>query len=81
MKKLKCELSIPFNSPSSAKKAYDSLIQETEFKRRSTAQLKISGSELLLSISSDELAPFRATLNSYLRLLNVYFSSEKVVQH
>ncbi|MCX6777784.1 MAG: KEOPS complex subunit Pcc1 [Candidatus Micrarchaeota archaeon] len=79
MAKLKCDLRIPFPSAALAKKAHDSLVQETEYRKRCAAQLKLSGNELILTIASEELAPFRATINSYLRLLNVYFSAEKIV--
>ncbi|MFH0817140.1 MAG: KEOPS complex subunit Pcc1, partial [Candidatus Micrarchaeota archaeon] len=68
-------LEIPFKDAKLAKNAYDSLIQETEFTKKSLAKMKVEGSKLIITITADDYASFRATVNSYSRLLAVFLGA------
>jgi len=71
---MKAMLEIGFDSPGIARKALNSLKQETSFKKRSKAEVRVSGKKLLIEIQANEFPALRATLHSYLRLLNIVFS-------
>jgi tRNA threonylcarbamoyladenosine modification (KEOPS) complex Pcc1 subunit len=71
---MKAILEIEFDNPTIAKKALNSLKQEASFKKRSKAEMRVSGKTLLIQIEASEFPAMRATLHSYLRLLNVVFS-------
>jgi tRNA threonylcarbamoyladenosine modification (KEOPS) complex Pcc1 subunit len=71
---MKATLEISFKNPAIAKKAFNSLKQETSFKKRSNADMRFKGKVLLITIEAKEFPALRATVHSYLRLLNVIFS-------
>ncbi len=73
-------LEIPLKDSKMAKSAYSSLIQETEFTKKSRAKLKVEGSKLIITIVAGDFASFRATINSYSRLLAVFFGAKEVVE-
>lgn len=77
---MKCsaELRVEFESEAALKNAFESLVQETEFKKKSEAELEKRGRELVVKINAEDLATLRASLNSYLRLLNVVKSTGKI---
>ena len=75
---MEAKLRVEFADEKTAKKAYNSLIQETKFKKRSTTKMKVANNSLLIQIKADGFPVLRATLNSYLRLLNVVYSVLKV---
>jgi tRNA threonylcarbamoyladenosine modification (KEOPS) complex Pcc1 subunit len=77
---MKATLEIEFSSPKTARKAFNSLEQETSFKKRSSARMRVKGKVLLISIEAKEFAALRATVHSYLRLLNVVFSVVKLTE-
>lgn len=69
--KSKCNLEFYFSSASSAKAACDALKQEEDFKKRVDSKVEVKGITLLLSVIADDTTSMRATLNSYLRSLQV----------
>ena len=71
---MKATLDIEFTNEKIARKALNSLKQETSFKKRSDARIRVKGNALLISIEAKEFPALRATVHSYLRLLNVVFS-------
>lgn len=73
-------MEIPFSDAGVARKAYASLIQETEFTKKSKAGIKVVGSKLTITITANDFASFRATVNSYSRLLAVFFGAKDVVE-
>jgi len=81
---MKTTLEIEFKDSGAAKKALNSLKQETSFRKKSTASMKIRGKTLVIEIEAGTFPAMRATVHSYLRLLNVVFSvidiTKKVIQ-
>ena len=71
---MKTTLEIEFKSSKDASKALNSLKQETSFKKKSISRMKIKGKTLFIEIEADTFPAMRATVHSYLRLLNVVFS-------
>jgi len=71
---MKTTLEIDFKDSGAAKKALNSLRQETSFRKRSTASMRTSGRTLVIEIEAGAFPAMRATVHSYLRLLNVVFS-------
>jgi tRNA threonylcarbamoyladenosine modification (KEOPS) complex Pcc1 subunit len=71
---MKATLEIEFSKSSTAAKALKSLEQETSFKKRSNSHMRVKGKVLLISIEAAEFPALRATVHSYLRLLNVLFA-------
>lgn len=64
-------MEIPFKSGKEAENAYKALIQETEFRKRSTTTITVKKSSLIIKVESNELSALRATVNSYMRLLKL----------
>ncbi len=79
-KEFKGTFEIPFENPKLAKKAHDSLVQETEFTKKSIAKIKVDGSKLVITITAGDYASFRATVNSYTRLLAVFFGAKEIFE-
>lgn len=77
---MKATLEIAFNNPKMARKALNSLKQETSFKKKSSAEMGVRGNVLLIGIEAKGFAALRATVHSYLRLLNVVFSVLNVTE-
>ncbi|NYZ79413.1 hypothetical protein H0N99_04670 [Candidatus Micrarchaeota archaeon] len=77
---MKATLEIAFSNPKTVRKAFKSLEQETSFKKRSNARIMVKGKVLLISIEAKEFAALRATVHSYLRLLNVVFAVVKLTE-
>jgi tRNA threonylcarbamoyladenosine modification (KEOPS) complex Pcc1 subunit len=75
---MEAKLKVEFADEETAQKAYRSLIQETKFKKRSVTKMKVAKNSLLIEIKADSFPVLRASLNSYLRLLNVIYSVLKV---
>ncbi len=71
---MKATLEIAFANSTQAKKAFNSLKQEMSFKKRSNADIKVKNNLLLIRIEAKEFPALRATVHSYLRLLNVVFA-------
>ncbi|MEM4348050.1 MAG: KEOPS complex subunit Pcc1 [Candidatus Anstonellaceae archaeon] len=68
----KALLSFEFNSSTSLKAAYDSLIAETEFSKKGKSKIFTKGENILVvKIWADSLASFKASLLSYLRLMQI----------
>ncbi|MEM4554576.1 MAG: KEOPS complex subunit Pcc1 [Candidatus Anstonellaceae archaeon] len=64
-------LSFPFSSADSLKAAYDSLIAETEFSKKGKSKIFIKGNALVVKIWAENLTSFKASLSSYLRLMQI----------
>lgn len=75
---MEAKLKVEFADEKTARKAYNSLIQEAKFKKRSTTKMRVAKNSLFIEIKADGFPVLRATLNSYLRLLNVVYSVLKV---
>lgn len=71
---MKTILEVEFKDLGAAKKALNSIKQETSFKMKSTASMKIRGKTLVIEIEAGTFPAMRATVHSYLRLLNVVLS-------
>jgi tRNA threonylcarbamoyladenosine modification (KEOPS) complex Pcc1 subunit len=71
---MKATLDIEFTNEKTARKALNSLKQETSFKKRSDSRIRVKGNSLIINIEAKEFPSLRATVHSYLRLLNVVFS-------
>ena len=77
---MKATLEIGFANQKIVKKALNSLKQETSFKKRSNTSMRVSGNALLISIEAKEFPALRATVHSYLRLLNVILSVSNLTE-
>ncbi len=77
---MKATLEIAFANPTQAKKAFNSLKQEVSFKRKSNADINVKNNLLLIRIDAKEFPALRATVHSYLRLLNVVFAVLKLTE-
>lgn len=75
---MEARIKVDFADEKTAKRAYNSLIQETKFRKRSTTKLAIEKNFLFIEIKTSSLPVLRATINSYLRLLNLLYSVLKV---
>ncbi|VVB65896.1 Transcription factor Pcc1 [Candidatus Gugararchaeum adminiculabundum] len=69
---------ITFKNSKLAQNAKDSLLQETEFKKRCRASVASKGNTLEISLEADDLPVLRAALNSYIRLLYIFEGIESV---
>ena len=74
---MKASLEIEFGSPKQAQHAVKALEQETEFKKRGGSKIAAKGSELHVAIETEDIVALRATLNSYLRLLQIIKGIDK----
>lgn len=70
-------LSLSFGSHSSAKAAYGALLSEADFSHRGGSKVKLEGKTVRVEISADDPVSLRASLNSYLRLMQIIKTVEK----
>lgn len=70
-------LSLSFQSEKSAKAAYDSLLAEADFSHRGGSKVALSGKTVRVEINADDPVSLRASLNSYLRLMQIIKTLEK----
>ena len=70
-------LSLSFGSASSAKAAYGALLSEADFSHRGGSKVKLEGKTVRVEISADDPVSLRASLNSYLRLMQIIKTVEK----
>jgi len=75
---MEARIKVDFGDEKAAKKAYNSLIQETKFRKRSITKIAVEKNFLLIEIKASSFPVLRATINSYLRLLNLLYSVLKV---
>ena len=68
---MKATLEIECKSEQEAKNVLFALSQETEFKKRAKSRVIAEGKLIEIMISADDSVALRATLNSYLRLIQV----------
>ncbi len=73
----KAEITLSFQSEKSAKAAYESLLQETDFSHRGGSKIRAAGKTLVISISADDPVSLRASINSYLRLAHIIKTIEQ----
>jgi tRNA threonylcarbamoyladenosine modification (KEOPS) complex Pcc1 subunit len=66
-----------FPTPDEAKAAASAIMQETEFKKRGSSEVKVSGKTLTIKISADDAVSLRAASNSYLRLMQIILTIRK----
>ncbi|MEM3555835.1 MAG: KEOPS complex subunit Pcc1 [Candidatus Micrarchaeia archaeon] len=71
---MKCILEINFPSTSTAKKALNSLKQETSFRKKSRSEMRVKKNRLVITIEAESFPALRATASSYLRLLSTILS-------
>ena len=64
-------LSLHFASSKSAKAAYDALLAEADFSHRGGSKVFLSGSSVRVEIRADDPVSLRASINSYLRLMQI----------
>ena len=70
-------LRLNFQSDSSAKAAYRSLLQEADFSHRGGSKVKMQGKSVVVEIQADDPVSLRASMNSYLRLMHIIKSVEQ----
>lgn len=70
-------LSLSFSSAHSARAAYDALLAEADFSHRGGSKVQLSGKTVRVEISADDPVSLRASLNSYLRLMQIIKTVEK----
>ena len=71
------EINIFFDSEDETKSTMIALKQEEEFKKRSTSKIIRNGNKLTIRIDASDIVALRATLNSYLRDVQVIENIEK----
>ncbi|VVC02953.1 Transcription factor Pcc1 [Candidatus Burarchaeum australiense] len=71
MPKADCTLTIHFGSEKEAQQAGLILERETAFKKRGSAEVRIKNRSLTIVVQADDIVAMRATLNTYLRHLQV----------
>jgi tRNA threonylcarbamoyladenosine modification (KEOPS) complex Pcc1 subunit len=74
---MKAKLTFTFPSSKAAGDALAALQQETEFKRRARASLFQKGRDLIIKINADDIIALRATVNAYLRGIQVIKAIER----
>ncbi len=65
----KCSITIEFPSERDALAAVEALKQEEEFKKRSESFISVNNKSVSVEIRADDSVALRATVNSYLRVL------------
>lgn len=73
----KAEMEVSFPSAREAENAVRSLLQETEFKGRSSSGLSRRGAKLIVQVKAEDPVALRAALNSYLRLISILTGAAK----
>jgi len=70
-------LALNFESSASAKAAYDALLAEADFSHRGGSKVKLSGKSVCVEIKADDPVSLRASINSYLRLMQIIKTLEQ----
>ena len=63
--------SLHFSAPKYAKAAYDALLAEADFSHRGGSKVFRSGNSVRVEIKADDPVSLRASINSYLRLMQI----------
>ena len=71
MARSECTLTVHFENEEEARQAGLILRRETAFKKRGSAEVRIKNSSLTIVVQADDIVAMRATLNTYLRHLQV----------
>jgi len=74
-----CTLTVHFNDAAEAKRAGVILRRETSFKKRGSAEVRIKNCSITIVVKADDIVAMRATLNTYLRNLQVLGAVSHVV--
>ncbi|MCX6772613.1 MAG: KEOPS complex subunit Pcc1 [Candidatus Micrarchaeota archaeon] len=64
-------LSLSFESLQSAKAAYGALLAEADFSHRGGSKVLLEGKTVRVEIKADDPVSLRASINSYLRLMQI----------
>jgi len=64
-------ITLNFESMASANAAYDALAAEADFSHRGGSKVKLSGKSVLVEVKADDPVSLRASINSYLRLMQI----------
>lgn len=64
-------LEIEFADEKSAKSALLALKQEEDFRKRVSSSVSVKGKMLFIKIDANDVVAFRATMNSYLRNVQI----------
>jgi len=78
MKKYSCSLSIGFDTQKEADDSYSALVQEADFAHRGGSSVKKKGKQVDVEIDSEDPVALRATINSYLRLMQILKTVDSV---
>ena len=70
-------LSLSFQSLQSAKAAYHALKAEADFSHRGGSKVQLVGKTVRVEIKADDPVSLRASINSYLRLMQIIKTVEK----
>ena len=76
----KCTLSVGFPDGASAEAAAKAVSHERDVGSRSRAEISANGKTLEISMEADDVTAMRASLNAYLRALQVFEGLEKEVR-
>ncbi len=71
MKKFSATLRIGHQSEKQASDLYSSLAQEADFAHRGGSRVKKQGKTVVVDIECEDPVSLRATINSYLRLMQI----------
>jgi tRNA threonylcarbamoyladenosine modification (KEOPS) complex Pcc1 subunit len=71
MKKYTCSLSIGFDTQKEAEDSYKALVQEADFAHRGGSKVKKGAKKVDIQIACEDPVALRATINSYLRLMQI----------
>lgn len=69
--------SLTFTSGKSAKAAYDALLAEADFSRRGGSSVSLDSKSVRVEIKADDPVSLRASINSYLRLMQIIKTLEQ----
>ena len=70
-------LCLTFASEKPAKAAYDALLAEADFSRRGGSSVSLEGKSVRVKIKADDPVSLRASINSYLRLMQIIKTLEQ----
>ena len=68
---------LTFASERSAKAAYDALLAEADFSHRGGSSVSLEGKSVCVEIKADDPVSLRASINSYLRLMQIIKTLEQ----
>jgi len=75
--KVNCSIETKFPSEEKAKAALSAISHEKDVGARSNAEARVSGKKLTITIEADDVVALRASMNAYMRALQVFEGIDK----